>query len=65
MDQSIIKEFKGSHPKVIKNWLQTGEGIYRVDPDYKPTARQRKHQFLIKLEKILGLDFSKKHYKPI
>ena len=65
MDQSIIKEFQGSHPEVVKDWLPKDPGLYKVDPSYKPTKKQKKHQMMIKLEKLFGLDLSKKHYKLV
>jgi len=65
MDQSIIKEFQGSHPDIVKDWLPKNTGLYKVDPSYKPTKKQKKHQSMIKLEKLFGLDLSKKHYKLV
>ncbi|MDC1066363.1 glycosyltransferase [Candidatus Pseudothioglobus singularis] len=65
MDQSIIREFKGSHPKIIQDWLPKQEGVYKVDSSYKLTKRQKKHRILSKFETLFGLDFSKKHYKLV
>ena len=65
MDKSIIKEFKGTHPKIINKWLPKESGLYKVDPSYKLTKKQKKHRMMIKLEKFLGLDLSKKHYKLV
>ena len=65
MDQSIIKEFQGSHPKIIKEWLPKESGLYKVDPNYKPTKKQKKHRMMIKFEKLFGVDLSKKHYKLV
>ena len=65
MDKSIIQEFKGTHPKIIGDWLSNDKGIYQVDSSYKPTTKQKKHQILIKIEKKFGVNFSKKHYKLI
>ena len=65
MDQSIIKEFKGTHPKVMRKWLENDKGLYQVDSSYKPTKKQKKHRMMIKLEKYLHLDLSKKHYKLV
>lgn len=65
MDQSIIFEFKGIHPKIIKNWLPKDSGIYRADPSYRITQKQKKHRLMIKLEKLFKLDLSKKHYKLV
>jgi len=65
MDKSIIKEFKGSHPKVMREWLKNDKGLYKVDASYKLTKKQKKHRMMIKLEKYLHLDLSKKHYKLV
>ena len=65
MDQSIIKEFKGTHPNIIKKWLPKNSGIYRADSNYKLNKKQKKHRLMIHLEKFFGLELSKKHYKLI
>ena len=65
MDQSIIKEFQGSHPEIITEWLPKESGLYKVDPNYKPTKKQKKHRMMIKFEKFFGVDLSKKHYKLV
>jgi hypothetical protein len=65
MDQSIIKEFDGSHPKIISSWLPKSSGLFKTDSKYKINNKQKKHRFLIKLENLFGIDFSKKHYKLI
>jgi hypothetical protein len=65
IDQSIIKEFKGSHPEVVKDWLPKNSELYAADENYKLTLKQKKHRFMIKLENFFGLDLSKKHYKIV
>ena len=65
MDQSIIKEFTGTHPLIGKDWLPKDKGVYQTDPNYEPTKKQKKHRLMLKLEKIFGLELSKKHYKLI
>ena len=65
MDDSIIQEFQGSHPKIIKDWLSDDQSVYKADPSYKPTKKQKKHQILIKIENLIGYDFSKKPYKLV
>jgi glycosyltransferase involved in cell wall biosynthesis len=65
MDHSIVQEFQGSHPEIIKEWLPKESGLYKVDPSYKLTQKQKKHRIVIKLENFFGLDLSKKHYKLI
>ena len=62
MDQSIIKEFSDTHPKIVKDWLPQDKGIYQADPNYESTKKQKKHRLMLKLEKLFGLELSKKHY---
>ena len=65
MDQTIIQEFQGSHPEIMKDWISKDAGLYKVDSAYKPTRKQIKHQLMIKLENFFGLELSKKHYKLV
>ena len=65
MDQSIIKEFQGTHPEIIKNWLPKESGVYQADTNYQPNKKQKKHRLMIKLEKLFGIGLSKKHFKLI
>ena len=65
MDQSIIKEFKGIHPKIVKDWLPKEVGLFLADSKYRPSSKQVKHQISIKLENFFGIDLSKKHFKMV
>jgi len=65
MDQTIIQEFQGTHPEIIKDWLPEGIGLYKVDGSYKATRKQKKHRLMIKFEKLFGIELSKKHYKLV
>jgi hypothetical protein len=65
IDQSIIKNFEGTHPKIVKDWLPKDVGLYITDSSYKLTQKQKKHRVMIKLENLFGLDLSKKHYKLV
>ena len=65
IDQTIIKEFSGTQPKYIKDWLPKEAGLYRADPNYKLNTKQKKHLKMLKLESLFGLELSKKHYKLI
>jgi len=65
MDESIIELFNGTHPKIIEDWLSEEKSLFQVDPNYVTTKKQRKHQIMITLEKLFGIDLSKKHYKLV
>ena len=61
----ILKEFKGSHPKIIREWLPKDRGVFKADPAHKTTLKQKKHRIMIKIEKIFAIDLSNKHYKLV
>ncbi|HVU27951.1 MAG TPA: glycosyltransferase [Verrucomicrobiae bacterium] len=65
VDPEILKRFTGTHPAVMKNWLPKAEGIFKADPDYKLSRREKKHRRMLKLEKWFGFHFNKKHYKLV
>lgn len=65
MDQKIIELFEGTHPQVMHDWLPKEKGLFKTDPDYKLTSRQKKHRLLKKFESFFGLDLSKKHFKLV
>ena len=64
-DQSIIRPFQGTHPKIVENWLPKDIGIFEVDPSYKLTQKQKNHRLKIKIEKLFSIDLSKKHFKLV
>jgi hypothetical protein len=63
MDDSIFEEFVGQHPKIIQKWLPKTSGLYKIDPSYKLTIKQKKHRLMRKVENMFGVDLSKKHYR--
>ncbi len=65
IDATILKLFSGTHPAAVQGWLPQSEGIFQVDPNHKLTAREKKHRWMMKLEKMFGLQFSKKHYRLV
>jgi hypothetical protein len=65
MDQSIIKKFQGTHPKIIQDWLSNDIELFQVDQSYKLTKKQKKHRIMIFFEKLFGLELSKKHFKLV
>jgi hypothetical protein len=65
IDPATLKLFTGTHPKVVQDWLPKAGGIFRADPNHKLTSREKKHRLMLKLERIFGVRFSKKHYRLI
>jgi glycosyltransferase involved in cell wall biosynthesis len=65
-DAKVLQPFTGTHPELVKPWLESSaEKSFTIDPDYKLSKREKRHRWLMKLEKAFGLDFSRKHFKLI
>ena len=65
VDGAILKEFRGTHPKVVHNWFPASEGVFKADPHHTLTSRERKHRISLMIEQLLGIDLTKKHYKLV
>ena len=63
VDAAILREFSGTHPAVMKEWLDRCAQVrFEVSPDYVLTRKDRRNRLLSRLERVFGRDFSKKHY---
>jgi glycosyltransferase involved in cell wall biosynthesis len=66
IDPKVLNVFKGTHPLVMKKWLNNdAEKEFKLNPEYKISTREKRHRFAMKLEKMFHLDFNKKHYKTV
>lgn len=65
IDQRIIKEYTGTHPAVIREWLPKERGLYQANPDHVLSGREKKHWFMLQLEHAFQLELSKKHFIPL
>lgn len=66
IDPQALKPFAGKHPKIVAEWLKNdAEKSFTSSTSHLPSKRERKHRWAMKLERLLGLDLSKKHYSPI
>ncbi len=65
IDSAILREFKGSHPAVMEGWLPEAEGIFRASPSHKLSKREVKHRVVLWVEKVLGVELSKKHFRLV
>ena len=65
IDTAVLKEFTGTHPKVVQDWLPAASGVFRADPNHQLTSREKKHRRMLWLEKTFGLKFNKKHYRLV
>ncbi len=63
IDASILLPFAGSHPQVVQQWLHDyAEPSFEADPNYRLSRREKRHHLLMKLEAVLGMDLTKKHF---
>ncbi len=64
--QSLVL-FRGTHPKIIKNWLSTcAEKKFLPDPNHVLTKREKKHRWAMRIESLFGKKlFNKKHFKKV
>lgn len=65
IDAYILKQFTGTHPKVMEKWLAPAEGIYQPNPNHKLTSSEIRHRIMLKIESWTGAEFSHKHYKLV
>jgi hypothetical protein len=65
IDPAVLRYFTGTHPEIMQNWLPSAEGIFRADPNHKLTPREKKHRWMMWLEKNFGLQLNKKHYRLV
>ena len=65
-DARALEAFKGTHPKVVQEWLLTGaEQDLKIDPAYQPTRKENKYHLMRRIELLTGRDFSRKHFKLV
>jgi len=66
VDPQAIIRFRGQHPKVIQTWLaEHAEPTLVFNPHYELNDRERRHRWLMRLERWFGLELSKKHYQLV
>jgi len=66
IDPQALAPFQGTHPAVMQNWLAEHAAQQLIlNPLYIPSPRERRHRWLMRLERLLGWDFSKKHYRLV
>ncbi|HEY3931184.1 MAG TPA: glycosyltransferase [Verrucomicrobiae bacterium] len=65
IDPAVLRLFDGTHPQAVRDWLPKAEGIFQADPNHKLSPREKKHRFMLMLEKRFGFRFNKKHYRSV
>jgi hypothetical protein len=63
IDGSIITKFEGTHPAIVKEWLPKDDSLFEANPNHVLTKKEKKHRWMLKLERMFGLELSKKHFK--
>jgi len=65
-DARALRPFTGTHPAVVQSWLaSSAEQELHIEPNYHPTRRERKHHLMMQIERLTGLDFSRKHFNLV
>ena len=63
IDLGEIRPFTDTHPKIVQDWLKTeAELVFKQNPTYQVTFKDKKHRIRFWLDEKLGWDISKKHY---
>ena len=65
IDGRILRPFTGTHPAAIASWLPPSDGLFQADPSYKPTTRDLRHHWMMRLENLTGFRYNRKHYQLI
>ena len=66
IDPQVMRAFTGDHPAVMKGWLpKENPGLFRADPGHAITRRERRHRLMMVLERLFGLETSKKHFRLV
>ena len=66
IDVFELRPFNGYHPAIMENWLaMEAETEFTQNPDYRLTRRDRRNRIRFWIEDALGVEISKKHYRPL
>ncbi len=66
IDPQALESFEGSHPEIMQQWLgENTQQSLALNPNYKPTRREHRHRWMMRIERLFGWELSKKHYRLI
>ena len=66
MDPQGLCRFTGTHPQFVADWLETeAEKGFVPDPNARLSRRDRKYRLSMKLERLLGVDMSRRHFRLV
>jgi hypothetical protein len=64
IDPQAVKPFFGQHPFIMNKWLkEKAEPYFNPDKNHSLTKREKKHRWLMLLEKWLNKDLTNKHFR--
>ncbi|MEZ5729601.1 MAG: glycosyltransferase family 2 protein [Burkholderiaceae bacterium] len=63
IDPRFLRSFDGAHPEAVADWLQRNAvRDFAPDPAHVATRRERRHLLKMRMESMLGIDLSRRHY---
>ncbi|MBK2124528.1 glycosyltransferase family 2 protein [Fangia hongkongensis] len=65
IDERILTEFTGVHPKLIDGFFPNEKGVFKANPVHKLTKKEKRQRFKMKLEKAFGVDLSRRHFTKV
>lgn len=66
IDPASLRLYTGDHPQAMREALRDEvTGLFPTAPGYRLTPRERRHRLLMKLERLFGVDFAKKHFHRV
>lgn len=65
IDPQVLQPFTGTHPQTVRDWLPEAQGLFQADPHHRLTSREKKHRWMMRLERAFGFQFKKKHYRLV
>ena len=65
IDPRVLQPFTGTHPAAVRDWLPPAEGLFQANPNHVLTRRERKNRIMQAVERLTGLDTSRRHFTPV
>jgi hypothetical protein len=66
IDVAELRAFEGTHPRVMTDWIASeAEQVFNQAPGYQLSRRDRRNRLRFWIEKKLGIEISKKHYRAL
>jgi len=62
VDPATLREYTGSHPAAIDGFFPGADEVFRADPDYRISKRERRHRVTLWLEERFGFEMNHNHF---